>query len=269
MADPNPVYANALRAALDAQGVTDPETRAGMAAIAMGESNMLGYVEMGYAHTSNDRIRQVFGSRVSGLSDAELDEIKADDKIFFEHVYGSLTNVGRGLGNTQPGDGYKFRGRYAIQITGRGNYQRYATKSGHPEIMDNPDLGISDPSIGMAICVAYIVDRYHGGGFDAMLRAVGNNTPDIAATKQAWFDKFMASGEFAQMGSPQPAPPVIPPVIEPEPLPSPMQPNDDAILSAIRMLQQAFKDRGFYKGPIDGDWGDGTEAAFQAWQATL
>jgi predicted chitinase len=190
-----PTPADYLRAAMDAQQVTDNAERAGLAAIAMGESQMMGYVELGYGHTSNERIREVFGSRVPA-DDSKLDALKADDEAFFEWVYGCQTRTGQELGNITEGDGYKFRGRYAIQITGRGNYTRYAAKSGHPEILANPDLGITDPAIGMALCVAYILDRYRGGGFEAMLDCVGNNTPDIAATKERYFAQFAASGEF-------------------------------------------------------------------------
>jgi predicted chitinase len=188
--------AGLLRAAMDAQGVSDNETRAGLAAICMGESNMLTHVETGYANTSDARIRQVFGSRVSNLSDAELDALKADDRKWFGYVYGSQFSVGQQLGNTQPDDGYNFRGRGFIQLTGRANYQRYATKIGRPEIMANPDLA-NDPAIASQLAVAYILDRYHGGGFEAMMASVGNNTPDIATTKRQYFQKFMADGEFA------------------------------------------------------------------------
>ncbi len=44
------------------------------------------------------------------------------------------------LGNTQEGDGWKFRGRGAIQITGRTNYQEFADYIGDCQIMTNPEI---------------------------------------------------------------------------------------------------------------------------------
>ena len=46
----------------------------------------------------------------------------------------------RDLGNTQPGDGYRFRGRGLFQLTGRANYERFARAVNQPQIVDNPDL---------------------------------------------------------------------------------------------------------------------------------
>lgn len=45
-----------------------------------------------------------------------------------------------GNGDENSGDGYKYRGRGALQLTGKNNYQEFAGYLGRPEIMDNPDL---------------------------------------------------------------------------------------------------------------------------------
>ena len=43
------------------------------------------------------------------------------------------------LGNTQKGDGVRFKGRGLIQITGRANYQAYAAFCGF-DVVSNPEL---------------------------------------------------------------------------------------------------------------------------------
>jgi predicted chitinase len=133
-----------LKAAMDNAGLLDNEERAGIAAICMGESAMFGHSETGYAHTNNDRIRLVFGSRVAGLSNAQLNGIKASDEAWFNFIYSPSNHVGKMLGNTSEGDGYRFRGRGFIQLTGRANFARYGELSGHPEIVQDPDRA-NDP----------------------------------------------------------------------------------------------------------------------------
>ena len=45
-----------------------------------------------------------------------------------------------GNGDEKSGDGYKFRGRGALQLTGKDNYGAFADYLNKPEILTNPDL---------------------------------------------------------------------------------------------------------------------------------
>lgn len=201
-ADNQSVTSNAdiLRAAMDAQGITNNQTRAGIAAIVTGETSFVFKPEIGYSHTNNDRIRSIFGSRVMGLTDDMLAALKADDVKFFEQVYGGAWGA-KNLGNTHPGDGYKYRGRGPIQLTGLGNYVRYGKLCGHPEIVDTPDV-LNTPAIGCAMTVAYIKDRYRGNGWEGLKASVGNSFGTVDDIKNAAYARFLASGEYNYNGAP-------------------------------------------------------------------
>lgn len=56
-----------------------------------------------------------------------------------------------GNGDEASGDGYKFRGRGALQLTGKDNYKAFADYMKQPEIMDNPDLVATKYSFESAI----------------------------------------------------------------------------------------------------------------------
>jgi putative chitinase len=45
-----------------------------------------------------------------------------------------------GNGPESSGDGYKFRGRGPIQLTGKSNYTQFAQDIGRPDVLTNPDI---------------------------------------------------------------------------------------------------------------------------------
>lgn len=65
----------------------------------------------------------------------------------------------RDLGNTQPGDGERFRGRGFIQITGRYNYQDYDRKLNLDGGLVASPESANQPNIAAAILAQYIKDR--------------------------------------------------------------------------------------------------------------
>lgn len=61
------------------------------------------------------------------------------------------------LGNTQPGDGRRYKGRGFIQLTGRANYTYYGQKLGI-DLVNNPDLAL-DTTVSAKVLSLYFKDR--------------------------------------------------------------------------------------------------------------
>ena len=49
-----------------------------------------------------------------------------------------------GNGDEDSKDGWKYRGRGALQLTGKNNYTAFAEYLDKPEILDNPDLVVDE-----------------------------------------------------------------------------------------------------------------------------
>ena len=58
-------------------------------------------------------------------------------------------------GDTDSGDGWRFRGRGPIQLTGRANYTKFAEWAGIPEILDRPDIVSEDKEIALKSALFY------------------------------------------------------------------------------------------------------------------
>jgi len=70
------------------------------------------------------------------INEATAKPFERNPEKIANRVYAS--RMGNGLSTS--GDGWKFRGRGALQLTGKDNYKAFADYLKKPEIMTNPDL---------------------------------------------------------------------------------------------------------------------------------
>jgi putative chitinase len=91
---------------------------------------------------SVDALLRMFGRH--RISDADARAFgrtatqRANQEQLANILYGGAWGA-RNLGNTQPGDGWRYRGRGLKQLTGRSNYQRCGQGIGM-DLIGNPDL---------------------------------------------------------------------------------------------------------------------------------
>ena len=102
------------------------------------ESAKLERVEEGLSYSA-ERLMAVWPSRFPIITEANI--YARNPEALANKVYG-----GR-LGNTNPGDGYRFRGRGLLQVTGRDNYRSVGRSMGvdleaHPELLSDPDIAL-------------------------------------------------------------------------------------------------------------------------------
>lgn len=87
---------------------------------------------------------------------------ESGELVWMEEIWGPTaaqrryeppSDLARKLGNTQKGDGFRFKGRGPIQITGRDNYKRYGEALGL-DLIANPALAAS-PEVAFRIAGLY------------------------------------------------------------------------------------------------------------------
>jgi putative chitinase len=126
----------------------------------------------------------------------------------------------RALGNTVKGDGYRFRGRGYVQITGRANYHKAGLLCGVDMVL-NPDLALK-PDIAAKVIVRGMSDGMFTGkklaGFTnyADMRRIVNGT-DKAKTIAGYAEKFekaLRAQELAPAPLPHSPAPTMPPIPE-------------------------------------------------------
>lgn len=70
-----------------------------------------------------------------------------------EYASGSAYEWRADLGNNQPGDGKRYKGRGIFQLTGRANYISYGDKLGF-DLMNNPSLA-STPEVSVLVALEF------------------------------------------------------------------------------------------------------------------
>lgn len=102
----------------------------------------------------------------------------------------------KNLGNTQPGDGWRFRGRGIKQLTGRDNYRRFSRAwLGDESLLENPDR-VDNPDGAVASAIWFwranglneIADR---GSVDAVTKVVNGGALGLS-NRKSWTQKYAA-----------------------------------------------------------------------------
>lgn len=163
---------------LNKHGITNPLVQRAILATVGKESGFTATKEISYRNTDPGRIRKFFGSRVSDLTDSQINDLKKDDKAFWDKVYGGEWGK-KYLGNTQPGDGSKYIGRGFNGITGRAVYQTYTNdlkKAGiNADLVSNPEILERDPNLSAEVNALYFV---RGLSDPIIQRKYGNKNPN-------------------------------------------------------------------------------------------
>lgn len=194
-----------------------------------------------------------------------------------EYADGSAYEGRKNLGNTQPGDGKRYKGRGIFQLTGRANYRDMSVKLGR-DLENNPILA-KDPEVSVLTALEYwksrglntfadqdnlitITKRINGG-----LNGLDSRKIFLARAKNA----VPKDIQFVDTPPPAPEPPPVPEEDLPPPPRNPIWPpivvaklGDNS--PYIGDLQQMLVDKG-WKLATDGNFGPKTEQAVREFQA--
>jgi putative chitinase len=234
----------------------------------------LGHESNGLTHSQENlnysaaRLMAIWPNRFPTLEIAQ--KYDRDPEKLANFVYG-----GR-MGNVNPGDGYKYRGRGYIQLTGREAYSAIGKIAGL-DLEGDPDLA-SKPENAVRIACAFwtwkgINAACDIGDFTAVTKKINGGTNGLT-DRQDWLSKVQTVVKAAPAGtstasSPaQPVPKPVPPKPQPNPQPQP-QPNENATTlsnNAVLEAQKKLTRLGYYQGVMDGIYNQLLRAALWSFQ---
>jgi putative chitinase len=154
------------------------------------ESDGLSRVEEGLNYNA-ERLTVVWPKRFPTLADAQ--PYARNPQSLANKVYG-----GR-MGNTEPGDGYKYRGRGIIQITGKGNYQLVSDVLGI-DLVAEPEK-MAEPETALRAAIAWWEDKIPDSAMGdtlAITKRVNGGTLGLAHRQEL---TAKAAHEIQEVGS--------------------------------------------------------------------
>ena len=131
----------------------------------------------------------MFKKQLANTSDADLTILKKDEVKFFNKVY-------NGVAGNSPTEGFAYRGRGFNQLTGKGNYQKYAEIL-KLDLVKNPDL-VNDPKIAAKVAAAYFVRNFKNNAAIVKARYGANNINDFKDAKTAVNAFYNANAGFGK-----------------------------------------------------------------------
>ncbi|ASU03685.1 putative endolysin [Erwinia phage vB_EamM_Joad] len=133
-----------------AQGFKDPRAIAEMLALCAYESGNFQRTTENMKYTNPEQMVKLFREIKTVEQARQL--IQAGPVAIANTVYGG--GKGASIGNIAPGDGWLYRGRGFVQLTGRANYRKIGQEIG-VDLENNPKLASTDPVTMAKIAVNF------------------------------------------------------------------------------------------------------------------
>jgi predicted chitinase len=141
----------ALTQAMADAGITDANEQAAFMGQMHHESGGFRTMEESFNYSSADRIMAVSRTARNQGPEAVEAAMAQGPEAIAELMYG-----GR-MGNTEPGDGHRYRGRGFTQLTGKDNYTAASEDLGI-DLVNNPDMA-ADPEVAAKVATWYWQNR--------------------------------------------------------------------------------------------------------------
>ena len=243
------LFAAPLAAACERFGIDTPRRMAAFVAQCAHESRLFAALEESLFYRDPARICKIFRSCVPTPEAAQ--GLACNPKSLANHVYANRN----GNRDEASGDGWRYRGRGLIQLTGRTNYTSAATALGRPYV-DQPDL-VVDPT-DACLTAGWFWDAHRlnaladASRIDDITRAINGPAMAGAAERRALFAAALAAfepatpapasrtrGRSAPASSKTPAP--IPRVRATRPRALPVSMLEDELLAKRRLATKTAK----------------------------